>query len=146
MKKTKSQASFAGRMSKKKYAIIVLIILAITVGHFAIQMSFIESENKSIVESLAKTEPIAEPNPQPQIDQSIIEDKFQDSEVKKSDVVLPPPPLKLPKAVKAEKIVQKEPIRPPEPIASKQKPLKKEFKHESQAERLRRAEMILTGF
>jgi hypothetical protein len=144
MKKTKSQASFAGRMSKKKYAIIVLIILAITVGHFAIQMSFIESENKNIVESLSKTQPIIAPNPEPQIDEPVVENT--DSEIKKSDIVLPPQPLKSPKAVKAEKIVQKEPIRQPEPTAPKQKPLKKEFKHESKAERLRRAEMILTGF
>jgi hypothetical protein len=118
--------------------------LAITVGHFVIQMSFIESENKNIAESLVKIQPIIAPETTSQIDEPVIENT--DSEIKKSDVVLPPQPLKSPKAVKAEKIVQKEPIRPTAPVAPKRTTPKKEFKNESKAERLRRAEMILTGF
>ncbi len=147
MNKTNSQTSFAGRMFKKKNVIIVLVILAITVGHFGIQMAFIESENTHIIESLAKIAPVIEENIQakPKVDEQIVENKFQVLEAKETDVVLFPKPLELQKNIQTVKVVQRELNRQSEP-APIQNPLKKEIKRESKSERLRRAEKILTGF
>ena len=57
MKRTKSQESLAKRISNHKKAIIIPIILAILVGHFIVQMSFIESVK---VESLVKVVPLVQ--------------------------------------------------------------------------------------
>lgn len=143
MNKTNSQASFTKKVSKKKNVIIILVILAIMVGHFLTQMSFIEGENKRIVESLAKTEPMIEPNipAQPQID----EDKPQELQVERTDVLLSPKPLESSRNTQPVKIAQKESSRQSQ-TAPIQNPLKKEVKRDPKAERLRHAEKILTGF
>lgn len=143
MNRTNSQASFTEQVSKKKNVIIVLVILAILVGHFLTQMSFIESENKQIIESLAKTEPMIEPNisAQPQID----EDKPPELKAEKTDIIVPPQPLKSQKNIQPVKIAQREAIHQPQKAPLKN-PLKKEVMRDSKAERLRRAEKILTGF
>lgn len=138
MNKTNSQTSFAEMMSKKKNVIIILIILAITVGHFGIQLSFIESENQRIIELSAKIAPVIEQNIQakPQVDEQL--------ETKETDVVLSPKPLASQKDIQTVKVLQRELNRQSE-SAPIQNPLKK-AKRESKSERLRRAEKILTGF
>jgi type IV secretory pathway VirB10-like protein len=140
MGQTNSQTSFAGRIARKRNIIIVLVILAITVGHFVTQISFIESENKKIVESLAKSAPVIEPT-----DTEIAESNSQPLETKQTDEILLPKPVDLPKNVQPVKIVQKEARRQPEP-APLPNNFKKEAKGQSRAERLRRAEKLLTGF
>lgn len=147
MNKTNSQTSFARRMSKKKNVIIILAILVITVGQFGIQMSFIDSGNKRIIESLTKTVPIIEENiqAQPKVDEQIVENKFQGLKAKETDVVVSSKPLELQKNIQTVKVVQKELNRQPEPAPIKNS-LKEEIKRKSEAERLRRAEKILTGF
>ena len=53
MKKTNGQE----RRIRKKNIYILLVISAILIGHFALQMSFIENQNREIVESFGETQP-----------------------------------------------------------------------------------------
>ncbi len=138
MKKTNSQASLAKSVSNHKKAVIIPIILVVLVGHFIIQMSFIESVK---VEPLTKAEPLVETEIIPQI---ILSNQSQIKE-NKGDVALSDKPLEAPKEVQTVKIAQRETPRQIQntPV---QAPLKKEVKRDVKAERLRRAEKILTGF
>lgn len=140
MNKTNSQTSFAGKIPIRKSVIIILVILAITIGHFVTQISFIESENKRTVESLAKSEPVIKLNKT-----EVAESKTQPPETTPTDEVLSANPPESPKEVQPVKIGQKESRRQTE-TAPPVKTLKKEAKGESKAERLRRAEKLLTGF
>lgn len=139
MKKTNSQASLVKRISNHKKAVIVPIILAILVGHFIIQMSFIESVK---VEPLVKVVPLMESeNTIPQI---TLNDQRQMQE-NKGDIASSDKPLTVSKENQTVKIAQRETPRQIQntPV---QAPLKKEVKRDVKAERLRRAEKILTGF
>jgi hypothetical protein len=138
--KTNSQRSFAGKIPGKKSLIIAVVILAITIGHFVTQISFIESENKRIVESLAKSELVIET------------DKTETAETRSpaiipesGDQLLITKPGVREKNVEPVKVVQKE-SRPQPEVKPLQNNLKKETKGESKTERLRRAEKLLTGF
>jgi len=133
-------AELIGKIYKKKKIVIILVILAITAGNFLIQMSFIESDNKRIIESLIKTPPAPEQKIQPQTE--VVENN---SPTTVTDEVLTPKTLETEKVIKTEKIIHKDASRQAEP-ALKQNPLKKEAKRESKSDRLRRAEKILTGF
>ena len=138
MGKTNSQKSLAGKIPSKKSVIIALVIIAITIGHFVTQVSFIESENKQIVESLAKSEPMIESD-----ETETAEAQSQPITTDSSDQLLTTKPVDSDQKVQPVKVVQKESRRQSEvpPIQNNPK-----AKGESKMERLRRAEKILTGF
>ena len=132
---------------KKKNIGILLVILAIMVGHFAFQMSFIESQNKDAIESAAKTEPVVEQKTQIEkiVKIEVAENNLQKNQIKEPDVVVSSEPRDFGKKSQPTKVVQKD--RQPqirlEPIKIA---LKKEPKTPAKSERLRRAEKLLTGF
>jgi hypothetical protein len=141
MSRTNSPASFPGKMSRKKYAVIISIILAIVVGHFLVQISFIESENKRIVDTLVRTPVIEQQSPIPaQNEPRAVE--FKDERV---DSVAPEQPLHTQKNNHTVKILNREAARHSQ-SAPAQKSLNKPLKRDARTERLRRAEKLLTGF
>lgn len=135
MKKTAGKSSILERISKYPYTIIGAIILAIGVSHFVLQISYIQTENLQSAETAAANNiEIAPPVKQ------IITIEPEQVEVKKIKVIT------IPETVKPE-VVKPVPIRPKESIPARKTVRKKEVKEarETRAERLRRAERILTG-
>lgn len=109
-------------------AIAVGAILAVGVLHFAFQLSFIQLENNQnqrVAEVPAKIEQLLE---QP------VDNKPVEFKVKKADAVIP--------EKSAPQVVRQ---RQFEAAPSKQPSVKKKEAVESRAERLRRAEKLLTG-
>jgi hypothetical protein len=128
-------------MSRKKYAVIISIILAIVVGHFLVQISFIESENKRIAETLVRTPAIERQSPIPtQNGPRAVESKDE-----RVDSVAPEQPLHRQKNNHTVKISNREAARQVQSVPA-QKSLHKPLKRDARTERLRRAERMLTGF
>lgn len=119
--------------SSKYYVLIGLFIMTIAVTHFALQINFIQKEKLETIETAVEVER----NIQPEIKtlaKPVIEIEPEQYEVKKVEVIT------IPEFVKPAPRRQKEAA--PAPVKSVRK--KKEI-HETRAERLRRAERILTG-
>ena len=114
--------SFLSKLTLNHYTIAGAAILAIIVVHFVLQFTFIQSENFRSALTSMPPEPIKEKS---------VEIKT-DHEAGKSDIVT------MPKTVA--------PTAPPQrKIVPSQTVVKKKEPRESRAERLRRAEKILTG-
>ena len=123
--------SVAGKPGRKRYKIAGAAIFAILVLHSVWQFSFIQSENLRAAEAELKTIqleklPVAVKKDKPPVEVKPV------YEAKKSDVVISP------KAVQPATYRQSE--TKPAPPTPKKKPFP-----ESKAERLRRAEKLLTG-
>lgn len=121
------------KKSKKYYAMIGMFIMTIAVVHFALQMIFIQKENLETVKSAVEIEnnfetavEIKSPAKQ------IIEIEPEQVEVNKVEVIT------IPEFVKPAPRQRKETV----PAT---KPVKKKEVRETRAERLRRAERLLTG-
>ncbi|CAN5874899.1 hypothetical protein BH20ACI4_BH20ACI4_09520 [soil metagenome] len=132
MKYTSDKKSLL-KKSGKYYALIGLFIMTIAVAHFSLQMNFIQKENLQSVETAVgngnnfKTE-VEKNSPAKQI----IEIAPEQYEVKKVEVIT------IPEFIKPVPRQLKESIAAPKPVR------KKEVR-ETRAERLRRAERVLTG-
>lgn len=121
--------------------IIVSLILAIVVGHFVFQMSFITGENERLIESMTNANAPVKQNDVAKVE--VAKNKPTDSQ---SDIVIVAPQNReTRKEVQTIKAVEKQSSRPAEIVTVKNFP-KKEIKRDTRAERLRRAEKILTGF
>lgn len=123
LEETNAQTRFSKIIFKRRNAIGIAAILTIGILHFAFQISFIQSEKTQVAENPVKIETVSE---QP------AETKPSEFEVKKADIILPPKP--------APQIKQRQPE-----LAPAKPQLKKKDSVETRAERLRRAEKILTG-
>lgn len=130
MNKTADKSSFLERISKNPYTIIGAIILAIGISHFVLQVSYIQNENLETIETAADN-PDYQVKPQPPVGQVITIEPEQ-IDVKKIKIIKIPEIVKLP------------PRRPNETVSAG-KPVRKKEARETRAERLRRAERILTG-
>ena len=130
------------RMSKKSgkyYSIVGLFILAIAVVHFTMQITFIKEETLRSSESAVESDKVIEPQIENALPvNQLIEIAPEQVEVKKIAVVT------LPEVVKSAPRTQKEIVPLNTPIRKK---VVREGKTErqSRAERLRRAELLLTG-
>lgn len=128
-----SDKKFLFKKSGKYYALIGLFIMTIAIAHFSLQMNFIQKENLESVETAVgkeknfKTE-VEKNSP----DKQLIEIAPEQYEVKKVEVIT------IPEIVKPAPRQRKETVPVPKPVR------KKEVR-ETRAERLRRAERILTG-
>ena len=133
MNKAINKKSFLKKIYGKRYKIIIAGILAIAVVHFAVQLSFIRSENSRSDELTAQIEGLKSEVPPVEVkqpDSRIIDIKPEEYEVRKVKVVTIPEYVQ-PAPRRQVEIVQPQP---------KKKPAR-----ETKAERLRRAERILTG-
>ncbi len=132
MKNTNDKKSIF-KKSGKYYVIIGLFIMTIAVTHFALQMNFIQKENLQSVETAVGIEKNFETEVEKNSPaKQIIEIAPEQVEVKKVEVIT------LPEYVKPAPRQRKETVPAP-------KPVKKKEVRETRAERLRRAERILTG-
>jgi hypothetical protein len=134
MNKTTGKTSILGRISKRDYTIIGAVILAIGIVHFSLQVFFIQKENLQAVETaVAENEPETAPVIAAAPEKRVITIEPEQFEIKKIKIIT------LPEIVKAPPVRQKEFVRAGRSVK------KKEVKRETRAERLRRAERILTG-
>jgi hypothetical protein len=131
MKKPNGKLSL--KKSGKYYALIGLFIAAFAFAHFSMQLNFIQKENLRVIETAQENEISA---PAPASPPRVIEVAPDLIEVKKVEVITVPEPVKT--APRARKETRKE--NPP-----RQRVVRKTEPRESRAERLRRAERILTG-
>jgi outer membrane biosynthesis protein TonB len=132
MKNTSGKKSLF-KKSGKYYVMIGLFIMTIAVAHFALQMIFIQKENLQAVETAVEVEKNIEPNIEKNSPvKQVVEIEPEQVEVKKVEVIT------IPEYVKPAPRQQKEAVHAPKPVR------KKEVR-ETRAERLRRAERILTG-
>lgn len=137
MNKITGKSSVFKKISKKHYTTTGGIILAIGIMHFVLQISFIQNKNLQSVESAVENKvEIVPPAEQ------IITIEPEQVEVKKIKIITIPEVVKS-EAVKPE-IVKTAPRRQKE-AAPVPKAVKKKEVRETRAERLRRAERILTG-
>ena len=130
--KLKENLSFKG-LFKRRSEIAFVAILAVAALHFALQFSFIRSEN--IGNNRADEIPVKvneTPDQIEQVQEQAIEIHPTKFKTKKSDNANPRKPVEAVKRHITE-------IAPSKPLP------KKKIKVESRAERLRRAERILTG-
>ena len=136
MKKVFIQNLFLKKIARKHYIVLGAAILVITVTHFVLQLSFIQTKNLQVTEDLQVVETSVE-NVEPG-EQTVVnkEQRFDAKEYKTKKTKN----TFAPKTVKA--IVQRQPER--EPPTPRILPKKRVF-GESRAARLRRAEKILTG-
>ena len=127
------------RLRQKRYAAAAVAIAAVIVLHFVFQFSFIQKQNLRLAEESVRSAPLdalpdEKPEPRQEAEKEIIETKNRDYESKFEGVKAKP------------KIVSTTPVRPPpEKSPPARKAVKKKAPAESRAERLRRAEKILTG-
>lgn len=127
------------KKSGKYYAIVGLFILAIAVGHFTMQITFIQKETLRSDETAVEADKVIEPKVENALPaRQVIEIEPEQVEVKKIEVI------KIPEVVKTAPRRQKEnvPVKNPN---SKKAVRKVESDRESRAERMRRAERLLTG-
>ncbi len=128
LEKTNNQVWLSKIIFRRRNAIGIAAILAIGILHFAFQLSVIQSEKTQVIESPIKVETVLE---QPE-ETKPEETKPAEFEVKKADIILPPKPAPQIK----QRQVEVSPAKPQ---------FKKKDSVEPKAERLRRAEKILTG-
>lgn len=138
--KINNKISSLKKNGKRNYAVLSGTIFAIVVLHFAFQFSFIQSENFRILQNLTslgefgETAKIAENTSVPEITETDDEKVNEKAAVK----------IKRAKVVKKRQISK--PIKKRTTITPKRNSVnKKAPQPETRAERLRRAEKILTG-
>ncbi|HVE59235.1 MAG TPA: hypothetical protein VNB22_20595 [Pyrinomonadaceae bacterium] len=119
----KKRLRLSGTILKRRNTIGIAAILVVGILHFAFQLSVIQTEKKQVAENPVSIEQVRE---QP------AETKPGEFQATKTDVILP------------EKTAPQIKQRQPE-IAPLKPQLKKKEAIDSRAERLRRAEKILTG-
>lgn len=137
MNKTNGKSSLFGK-SGKYYVLVGSLILIIAIVHFAMQISFIQKETnlQSVETAVEKNTEIAPPFKQ------VIQIEPEQFEVKKIEVITIPETVKPAPRREKEIVPAKTPIKTP----SKKKSLPEtKPDRETRAERLRRAERILTG-
>lgn len=118
-----NQPRLSSTIFKRRNTIGIAAILVIGILHFAFQLSIIQTEKKQVAENPVSIEQVRE---QPPVTKPV------EFEATKADVVLP------------EKTAPQIKQRQPE-IAPSKMQLKKKEAVDTRAERLRRAEKILTG-
>ncbi len=129
---------------RKNYAILSRTILAIVVLHFAFQFSFIQSENFRLLQNLTKnwqfgqTENIAENTSVPEITKAYEEEKVKAEPVEKE--VKKAKPITVKKRQTSTAVRKRTRPEPTQNVIKRKAP-----QPETRAERLRRAEKILTG-
>jgi len=135
MKKELIQNLSLKKIARKHYIIVGVAILVITVTHFVLQLSFIQTKNLQITENLQVIETSVE---NVKLDKQIVDNKeeeFVAKEYKAKKIK----DITAPKTVKP--VVRRQPeTAPPPRILPGEK-----VNRESRAARLRRAEKILTG-
>lgn len=134
MKKALIQNSILKKIARKHYIIVGAAILVITVTHFVLQLSFIQTKNLQITEDLQVVETPVE---NVKLDKQPVGNKVEEFVAKEYKTT------KI-KDITAPKIVKPAARRQPE-IAPPRILSKKKVNRESRAARLRRAEKILTG-
>ncbi len=118
--------------------------MAIVVLHFAFQFSFIQSENFRLLQSLTKnwqfgqTENVAENTSVPEITKADEEEKVKAESVKKE--VRTAKPITIKKRQTSTSVQKRTRPEPTQNVIKRKAP-----QPETRAERLRRAEKILTG-
>lgn len=123
------------KIARKHYIIVGAAILVITVTHFVLQLSFIQTKNLQVTEDL---QVIETPIENVKLDKQTVDNKEEEF-VAKEYKVKKTKEITAPKTVKP--IVRRQPeTAPPLRILSGKK-----VNRESRAARLRRAEKILTG-
>lgn len=158
MKKTTDKSPVLEKMPKRNYVVLGALISAITIVHFVLQMSFIQSGNQQVIESVGKietpVEQIAETKPREQI----VELSSSKNEMTQPDIVMPDKNVVVQKDIVSQKIAVSQKIIYPEsrrqPAEVRRqyvteivrKSVRKKIVRETESERLRRAEQILTGF
>ncbi len=116
------------KISKKNYYVLGAMISALVVGHFALQLFFIATENWSFDGSLGR------------VDTPVEEVLSTSPDVAFSEPVTQRPPT-------ADVVSdQRETSRRPVPITQSQTAAKEKAVSKARSARLRRAEKILTGF
>ena len=145
-------------MSKRRYVVLGTIISAVAIVHFVLQMSFIQSENQRVIESVGKIEPVVEQIAETKPREQIVELTSGKNEIIKPDIVMPDKNAVLQKDIFLQKIavsqksVYSESRRQPAEVRRQSvtetvhKPVKKKIVREVESARLRRAEQLLTGF
>lgn len=129
MKKAFIQNLFLKRIARKHYIIVGTSILGITVIHFVLQLSFIQTENLQVIETSVK-------NIKPVEQTADNKDEEFDAKEYKTKKINNITALKTVKPV-----VRRQPETAPPPRISP----RKKVNRESRAARLRHAEKILTG-
>lgn len=120
--------------SKKYYAVIGAGILGVAFLHFGLQMIFIQKENLRSVETAVEIENKNIPQIEENLPvENVIEVKPEQFAVKEIEIVKPSETAKT--AVRRQKEV----------AAPERKAVKKKEANEPRADRLRRAERLLTG-
>ena len=139
------------RRKKEHFALAGLAICAIIVFHLAFQFSFIQSENVKIVEELSKNEqPEEAENFSEPIDENVVEPDINDAvemEAEQTESEKAETRIKY-ETEKPENIVKPKTVSSrvqPRPKTAPRSVIKKKDRRETRAERLRRAEKILTG-
>jgi len=145
-------------MSKRNYAVLGALISAITIVQFVLQMAFIRSENQPVIESVGKIEPFVEQIVETKPQEQIAELSSPKNEIIKSDVVMPDKNVVVKKDIVSQKIAVSQKIVYPESRRQTaevrrqsapetvRKSVKRKIVRETESERFRRAEQILTGF
>lgn len=142
MNKTDDRKSLLRKFSKKKHPILIGFgILAIMTSHFVVQIFFIQTEQFQSVEVAVQTEKSEVEKPMAEAQKSvpqIIKIVPEVYEVQTTKVI------KIPEKVKPtpHRQVEKIPLVQTQP----EKKAVRNTKKETKAERLRRAEKILTGY
>lgn len=131
-----NENKFLSKNSGKYYMLVGLFIMTIAVTHFALQINFIQKEKLESIETTVEVKNSVQPvierdSPVNQV----IEIQPEQYEVKRVEVITIP------------EIVKRSPTRRQKAVvpARYNKPVKKKEVRETHAERLRRAERILTG-
>ena len=136
MKKAFIQNLPLKKLAKKHYILLGAAILAITVTHFVLQLSFIQTKKLQITEDLQVVETPVENIENVERTFANKEQSFAAKEYKTKKI----------KEITAPKIVKPVARRQPEPEPPTPRVLpKKKVNPETRAARLRRAEKILTG-
>ncbi len=129
IKRADNRSSFSKRVFNWRNAAVIAAILAVGVLQFIYQLSVIKTENTQLPEPPAKSKQIRE---QPAV---AVPAAF---DAKKVEIALPEKPAPV---IRQPKIVRQSEVE----NAPSKLPLKKKEAVETRAERLRRAEKILTG-
>jgi serine/threonine protein kinase len=128
-------ASFIRRQTEKHYNKAWVTIVAIVVLHFVLQFTFIQSENYQNTLSLTEAEQISHQN-------AVVS---PEQKPRKPEVVKDPELFKEPSIVTMPDVLKTETAPPPRRVVPARSVIRDREPRETKAQRLRRAERILTG-
>lgn len=158
MNKITNKSPILEKKPKRNYVVLGALISAITIVHFVLQMSFIQSGNQDVIGSVGKIETPVEQIAETKSQQQMVELSSSKNEITQPDLVMPDKNSVVQKDIVSQKIAVSQKIiypesrRPPAEVRRQsvtetvRKLVKKKIIRETESERLRRAEQILTGF